>query len=264
MNTTRNDTRSLQLTIKDEESEWEVRGKQKQRNRAWAKYTLYDDFRFCLFCARRIDRGDRVDELGCERGEWHHLVRQRFFPAPYLIGEDQPYSLEGHKSRHHLSNVVLTCRACHGEWENWPNGRPHLMSWLFKDVTGAEIPLWIPFPARSNPYQYPNWAHVQRIAELRNDCRCTVCGHEQRPDASFDVYHDDRIAFTYTGKDVRAVHVIPPTEEPGLAHSQSNIVLLCLKCLFGDRIDNLELVGWKDRDTDDWVEKFAPDLDDYL
>ena len=80
------------------------------------------------------------------------------------------------------------------------------------------------------------------------------------------VYDEEGILFDYTGRDVRAIHVLPPVVAPDLIHDPANLIPLCWECLFGSDERPLEddpaSLGWKDESPLDRVEAFAPLLAD--
>lgn len=107
------------------------------------------------------------------------------------------------------------------------------------------------------------WLQVQREVERMQDYTCSACGHLQQRQTKH-VYLNGDVAFTYTGRDVRAVHVIPPYDAPGLMHHPTNLLLLCWECLLGTREQNLDQsntsCGWKDESVTEWIASFAHHL----
>lgn len=241
-------------------------GERTQRSRTQERHTNQYGRRRCVICRTQIDWGSRREEYDCEQGYWHHLITRAQFPSKVEC-ESGLYSDIERKSQHHLSNCVIVCSECHGRWEGWENGRPHIMTWLFKDVTGEEIPLTLSPNAESRlrAPQRLDWNATQKEAERRYDYECRACGHRQQTDVTMPVYHGDQKAFTYTGRDVRAIHIVPPVVDAKLMHDLENLVLLCWACLFGGDARNLpeeqsSPLCWKDRPTKDWLKAFKPHL----
>lgn len=251
-------------------------GEQKQRRRTQDHHVGWDGKRRCVACGKQIDWGADREEYGCDQGYWHHLITRAQFPSKFDC-DDGLYSNAERKSQHHLSNCVILCSRCHGLWEGWENGRPHIMTWLFKDVTGEEIPLMLSRHAESRRRapQRSDWNATQLDAERKYGYECKACGHQQRKDITSPVYDGDRLAFTYTGRDVRALHIVPPVVDAKLMHDLDNLVLLCWSCLFGGDARNApgernSPLAWKDQPTEEWLKAFKPsfyrlasqDLDD--
>jgi len=165
----------------------------------------------------------------------------------------------------HRSDGVVVCTSCHGKLEGFENGRPHLMSWLMKGQTGQEVPLVLPPSSQLNAQQQQGWIHIQHEIEFSQNYQCTACGHTQCREITKLVYLDSERSFAYTGRDVRAVHVIPPVIAPELMHHPANLILLCLDCLFGSPEQNETIEsdiwsGWKDEPALRWAKQFAPRL----
>jgi len=241
-------------------------GERKQRKRTRERHTNPYGRCHCVICRAQIDWSDNRGGYACEQGYWHHLITRGQFPSPSECNKGM-YSDSDRKSEHHLSNCIVVCSECHGRWEGWENGRPHIMTWLFRNVTGQEIPLTLSSDAESRrrASQRPDWNVVQKEAERKYDYECRVCGHRQKTDVTMPVYDGDRVAFTYTGRDVRALHIIPPIVDAKLMHDLDNLVLLCWACLFGGDARNTpdgqrSPLCWKDRPTEDWVKAFRPSL----
>lgn len=240
----------------------DVRGVKKQCTRVWENFTTSDGDRFCVVCGDQVDRKDRVAEKGCSRGEWHHIIPRSDFPAPYEVREGT-YSMMERKSKHHVANGVIVCTSCHGLLEGFQNGRPHIASWLYRDLTGQEIPLVLPAESQARSSQRRDWIQAQYEAERAGEYECTACDHVQQEEVTKPVYDGDEYLFQYTGRDVRAVHVLPPEIAPELIHDPSNLILLCWECLFGvnersSEDDPALWAGWKDEPPAVWAETFAP------
>lgn len=157
-------------------------------------------------------------------GEIHHPIKQRYFPNPLEVDRGE-YSLEELKSTHHMSNGLVVCFDCHTGFEGFENGRPHLMSWLCKALTGQEAPLVLPTSSKLMPGQRHCWISTQQEIERVGDYQCTGCGHIQQEGVRKEIDINGHRAFTYVGRDVRAVHVIPPVVAPGLMHHPDNLTL---------------------------------------
>lgn len=239
-------------------------GKRKQRKRTQERHTNQFGRRHCVICGTQIDWRNRQGAYDCEQGYWHHLITRAQFPSKAECNEGL-YSDADRKSKHHLSNCIIVCSECHGRWEGWENGRPHIMTWLFKDVTGQEIPLTLSPNAESRRRapQRADWNTIQKEAERKYDYECRVCGHRQQADVTIPVYDRNQMAFTYTGRDVRTLHIVPPVVDAKLMHDLDNLVLLCWACLFGGDARNApdeqsSPLCWKDRSTEDWLKAFKP------
>ena len=242
----------------------ETRGEQTQKDRVWQKFGNSLGTHTCVVCGEAVARGNTAERKGVQQGQWHHLVKRRYFPSTHSTSQGE-YSESARRSKHHPSNAVLVCRGCHGLLEDYENGRPHIMSWLCKNVTGHEIPLVLPSDSRVRDSQYRDWLLVQRDIERASDYRCEACGHKQQERVTKQVYDGDDELFDYVGRDVRAVHVLPPVVAPDLMHDPANLVTLCWECLFGaderhSGDDPTNWSGWKDEPPIAWVRTFAPQL----
>jgi len=254
----------LKLAIDGSDSGHVVRGERKQKKRTWRRVANHRGTHTCFVCGDAIARGREADELDAETGEWHHLIKRGYFPAPYEVNQGD-YSDSARKSQHHLSNTVVLCSACHGTLESFSNGRPHIMSWLCRSITGMEIPLVLPSNSHVRDSQYRDWFRVQDHVRRTSDCRCEVCGHRRRELVTKQVYSGSEVLFDYVGPDVRVVHILPPYAAPELMHDPENLILLCWECLFGadeqrSGDDSSTRSGWKDKSPDDWEQTFAPHL----
>ena len=241
-----------------------TRGEDTQKDRIWLKFGNDLGTHTCAICGEAIARGNTAERMGAQQGQWHHLVKRRYFPSTRSTSQGK-YSLSARKSEHHPSNGVLVCPACHGTIEDYENGRPHIMSWLCKSVTGHEIPLVLPSGSRVRERQYRDWLLIQRDIERASDYKCKACGHKQRERVTKQVYDGDEELFDYVGRDVRVFHVLPPVVAPDLMHDPMNSVLLCWACVFGaderhSGDDPANWSGWKDEPPIAWARTFAPHL----
>lgn len=156
-----------------------IRGQQTQKDRVWQKFDTSLGTHTCVVCGEAVARGNTAERKGVRQGEWHHLAKCRYFPSTSSTRQgESPESAR--RSKHHPSNAALVCRGCHGLLEDYENGRPHVMSWLCKSVTGEEIPLVLPSESRVRDSQYRDWLRVQRDVERTYDYKCEACGHRQR------------------------------------------------------------------------------------
>ena len=252
----------LKFVIDDRYGKGRQSGKRAQRNRIWEREREPNGKAHCATCGARIERKSKIERDWHRIGQWHHLIKQQHFLFPC----DDP-TPEQQRSKHHESNGILLCRQCHlSRWEGWTGERPHIATWLFSDVTGQEIPLSLAPGSVKYDKQPVDWNSAQRVAERRGEYQCSACGHHQQR-VTKPVYDSDRRAFQYTGPDVRAVHVIPPTHVPELSHHPSNLTLLCWDCIFGKEARNCDDVdhsqSWLREPTDHWVDEFAPQLREY-
>ena len=258
----------LRLAIEVENQGKELAHEDKQRKKVWKRNKRTFGTNVCAICRQRVGRKSETDVEGIALGQCHHLIKRRLFWSPYEIKGDPHNSARARqkfrerKSRHHISNCVLLCRECHGRWENWANGRPHIFSWLFKELTGEEITLRIPSGIDLSEDQYSSWNRVQRLVESKRDSRCENCGKKQNQLAEQPVFDGNKLAFRYLGRDLRALHIVPPTKKPELTHHSENLVLLCWECIFGKSAQNYrsgtDPEGWKDRSVQDWTDRFGP------
>lgn len=249
---------------------YEGYGEDKQYRELWNRYDESADPDeeewYCVTCGARLGRQEEAKTEGYEQRTFHHLVKQKYFPSPYQINRGSGQNRRALRSRHHQANVVPMCTSCHySEWEGWENGRPHIMTWLFSHETGQEIDLALWASQIPNSTQRVLWSSAEVIALRQGDYSCRACGQRRRRKAVKRLYSEGRVKLMYAGPDVRAVHVIPPTEAPELAHVPRNLVLLCWDCLFGQ--EAMEGVrnrhtpyGWKDESTQEWVSELAPEL----
>lgn len=202
-----------------------IRGERTQRDKIWERFSTRDET-YCVICNRQIARKPRAKQEGLQHGEFHHLIKRRYFPSPYEIHQGK-YSEEERKSKHHLSNGLLVCKPCHGRIENYANGRPHIMSWLARSITGAEIPVVLPSDSQVRDSQRRDWNQIQKEIERRESYRCEACGYRQQRRVRKQVYDGTEVLFDYIGRDVRAVHILPPYVAPKLMHDPVNLILLC-------------------------------------
>lgn len=251
---------------------YEGGGKRRQYRTIWSRYNQKGSYEkegewYCVTCGNRIACKARATQDGYAHRQLHHLVKQRHFPNSFQVDRDCIPDIRARQSRNHPSNVVPVCRSCHlGLWEGWENGRPHIMTWLFKDITGEEtdLALWPEHTLRDD--QRTLWSSAESVATRRQDGRCIACNHIQKRNVTRRLYHKGELTLSYTGRDVRAVHVIPPTVAPQLAHVPRNLVLLCWNCLFGEdsiayQVDVKGQVGWRNESLFDWIIELAPHLD---
>lgn len=241
-----------------------VRGEKKQRDRVWERFETAEGNYYCSVCDEQIACGhpERFSDL--KIGEWHHLVKRQYFPVPSEINEGE-YSVRDRRSQHHISNCVILCKKCHSQLEGLEKGRPHLMSWLCKDLTGLEVPLVLPADSQRREGQWRDWVSLQREMEYAHEYRCSACGHTQQANRRLTIELEDGSSFEYTGRDVRAVHVLPPFSAPELIHHPLNIELLCIQCLLGlngQHRGNTYRRGWIDEAPREWAETFSPPLRD--
>lgn len=246
-------------------------GKDTQYRTIWERYNQKDqsngvDEWYCVTCGDRLVQREKATQDGHAHRELHHLIKQRYFPSSFQIDRECFKDVRAQQSRNHPSNVIPLCRACHlGLWEDWESGRPHIMAWLFKDITGDEIDLAL-WPEHSlRDEQRTTWSSAEAVAMRRQGRKCSACNHVQEKDVTKRLYLDGEIKHSYTGRDVRAVHVIPPTTVPQLTHVPRNLVLLCWECLFGEasvphHSDTDAPIGWKDEQLIDWTVELAPHL----
>ncbi len=256
------------LTIKV--ASYQGRGEEAQYGDIWSEYNEQgQDPRegkwYCASCSQRIASQSNVGQNGSRQRELHHLVKQHYFPSMRQINKDCGADLRAHKSRNAEANLIPLCPSCHGRWEDWEGGRPHIMTWLFSDITGEEIDLALWPKSKLHPEQRTRWSCSEAVALRQGNSACLACGHARR-EARKHLYKEGQVELTYTGPDVRAVHVIPPAVAPKLAHVPQNLILLCWECLFGSKAvtewnSQDELAGWKDEPYCEWILEFAPWLD---
>lgn len=266
MTSSRHQYLDAKLAIGEEYTLWEnrIRGEQKQQVRVWENFEQGDGEWFCVVCDEQIAQGVPKGTEDLQRGEIHHPIKRRYFPTPAEVHENR-YSVKEMKNMHHISNGVVVCRDCHAQFEGFENGRPHLMSWLCKDITGREVPLVLPASSQLETDQRRDWICVQNEIERCGDYQCTACGHTQLEEVTQSIHIDTERSITYSGRDVRAVHVFPPVAVPELTQHPDNLILLCLECLFGvdehnTTDDSAQLSRWKDEPPLKWVQRFAPHL----
>lgn len=258
------DRRSLdaKLAIDQDYISWPngIRGEKQQREQVWENFEDANGDWFCAICDEEVARGYPLEAEDTRVGEIHHPIKRRYFPAPSQVNQGE-YSLEELKTTHHLSNGLVLCNRCHSAFEGFENGRPHLMSWLCKALTGQEAPLVLPSSSKLTAGQRRCWISTQQEIERTSDYRCTECEHVQQDDVTKEIAIDAHRTLTYVGRDVRVVHIIPPVVAPWLMHHPDNFTLLCLDCLFG--VEENEEAGrsrWVDEGALQWTRQFAPHL----
>lgn len=259
----RNPTLENKLSVDRDYASIEHYAKAKQYTLAWKNIETSDGRRLCPICGEKIARGIPTCSSELEPGEIHHLIKQRYFPSPYEVTGNK-YSKEEQKSRHHTSNLLPICGACHYQIEGFENGRPHIMSWLCSSITGQEIPVVLPAYSVSFPAQRRSWFQIQRRIECLYDSRCMSCGAAQSSNVTKSITLGPEGEIKYTGKSVRVVHVVPPTVVPKLMHHPDNLIPLCLDCLFdrpvGSKNLSVNQYEWRKKEPISWVRKFKPHL----
>lgn len=256
------DTDQINLAIDDEYATYHIGGMDRWKNRAWQRNSRSDVRATCPICDRDIGRKDAQSHDGVYQGEVHHLVSRSHFPAKYQTnGEDSVYEQWHEKSAHHPSNLVLMCRRCHRYLEGLEGARPHLMSWLFSDITGDEVPLILPEESQIRSQQRRNWSALQREVERKRGYECRACGNVTHNESSHTLSTIGGNILQYTGPSVRAVHIVPPLVAPALTHDPDNLVMLCWNCLFGpDRrrefYEERADFCWHGAPVQDWINEF--------
>lgn len=244
-------------------------GKDKQYREVWKKYNRADQDTdgnewYCSICEVRLAKRENVDQDQRKQRYLHHPIKQRYFPSPYQIDQECRADQRAYKSRHDKSNLVPVCSSCHGRWEGWENGRPHIMTWLFSDITDQEMDIALWPTSELRDAQRTKWSCAESKALREWDYTCADCG-KRSESTTKHIYQAGNQELTYTGRDVRAVHIVPPTVNPALAHSPQNLTLLCWDCLFGQKAvegqENQEKnLCWKNASTHEWRHEFAPEV----
>lgn len=257
-------SRRWRIAIDEPLTAYKTKGKKKEEDRFWGRHGDADGVANCTFCDTPIVRERYEEEQPHEAGQIHHLIKQYQFPRYSHPGIDD--SGKEYKSRHHPLNTVAVCTSCHGTWEDWAQGRPHLWSWLCKGIKRQEMPLKLVAPDHLTEDQDQSWVRARWRAQDQGDGTCAVCSRE-RTQVTKPVLQDDTVAFRYTGPDVRAVHVISPEYMPMLMHRQENLVLLCWDCLFAGSAQAIsepgstpDATGWRTEPPAVWGQRFAPKL----
>lgn len=151
-----------------------IQGEKKQRERVWSNFQGSNGHWQCAVCEKQVARGYPRESQDLRIGEIHHPIKQRFFPTPLEVDRGE-YSLEELKSTHHVSNGLVVCFDCHNGFEGFENGRPHLMSWLCKALTGQEAHLVLPTSSKLMRGQRRCWISTRQGIERAGDYQCVEC-----------------------------------------------------------------------------------------
>lgn len=260
------DTERINVATDDEYATFRIGGQDRWKNRIWQRDGSSEARATCPICDQSIGRKDALTG-SVLNGEVHHLVNRSHFPSKHQTsGGAAVYERWHHKSAHHPSNLALMCRRCHRYLEGIEGARPHLMSWLFSDITGDEVPLILPEESRVRSQQRRNWSVLQREVERKRGYECRACEKVSHDESSHTLSTIGGNILQYTGPSVRAVHIIPPLVAPALTHDPDNLVMLCWNCLFGpDRrrefYEERADFCWHGAPVQAWINEFIPTLE---